>query len=775
MEQRREDPSAREPMLELMDTATLRIFVNSIRDYAILMLDVAGHIMSWSPGAEAITGYAPHEIIGAHFSCFYPTQSAASGQPALELTTAEQTGRFEDEGWRIRKDGSQFWANVIVTALRDGKRGLIGFAMITRDLSERRRTEETLRQSEERFRSLIEGVKDYAIFMLDTKGLVSTWNAGAKQIKGYEANEIIGSHFSRFYPPEALKRGLPEYELRTAIVDGRFEDEGWRLRKDGSRFWANVIITAVRDAGGALVGFSKITRDLTQRKAQEERLRMSEERFRLLVDGVTEYALIMLDENGIISSWNAGAQRIKGYRADEIIGKHYSRFYTAEDVAANKPWQQLTRARNEGRIIDEGWRVRQDRSLYWAGTTITALYDAEGRLHGFAKMTQDLTERRQRETLADNTQRMHDFIAMLAHELRNPVAPIRNAVALMGRKGISDPTLEAMRQTIDRQSAHLARLLDELLDVNRVARGEFSIQKEPQDVLEVLHRSIESSQPLIDARGHRLTVELPDGPLHVIGDATRLVQAFVNVLNNAAKYTADGGEISLRANALETELEVRIRDSGKGIAPENLERVFDLYVQIDPNQNGTLGGLGVGLALVRRVVELHAGSVYARSGGPGQGSEFVIRLPLLTRGLRAVETAASSEPGTRNALKVLVVDDNRDAADTLLALVQSMDHNAQAVYDGESALRLADVFRPDVVFMDIGLPHVSGYQIARELRKRDLKPQPLLVAVTGWGQEADRRQALGAGFDLHFAKPVSEATIRSVLQQAALGSRTAKI
>src|SRR5580698_702645 len=178
MEQRREDPSAREPMLELMDTATLRIFVNSIRDYAILMLDVAGHIMSWSPGAEAITGYPP--------------QSAASGQPALELTTAEQSGRFEDEGWRIRKDGSQFWANVIVTALRDGKRGLIGFAMITRDLSERRRTEETLRQSEERFRSLIEGVKDYAIFMLDTKGLVSTWNAGAKQIKGYEANEIIG-------------------------------------------------------------------------------------------------------------------------------------------------------------------------------------------------------------------------------------------------------------------------------------------------------------------------------------------------------------------------------------------------------------------------------------------------------------------------------------------------------------------------------------------------------------------------------------------------------
>jgi PAS domain S-box-containing protein len=758
-----------------MDTATLRIFVNSVRDYAILILDTDGHIMTWSPGAEAITGHAPHEIIGAHFSRFYSAHATSLGQPVRELSIAAQTGRFEDEGWRTRKDGSQFWANVILTALNDDKRGLIGFAAVMRDLSERRRVQEALRHNEERFRSLIEGVKDYAIFMLDTRGFVSTWNAGAKHIKGYEASEIIGSHFSRFYPPEALKRGLPDHELRSATVDGRFEDEGWRLRKDGSRFWANVVITAVRDTAGALVGFSKITRDLTQRKAQEERLRLSEERFRLLVDGVTEYALIMLDENGIVSSCNAGAQRIKGYRADEIIGKHYSHFYTPEDVAADKPWLQLARARTEGRVTDEGWRVRQDRSLYWAGTTITALYDGEGQLHGFAKMTQDLTERRRSETLVDATQRMHEFIAMLAHELRNPVAPIRNAVALMGRKGISDPTLEAMRQTIDRQSAHLARLLDELLDVNRVARGEFAIQKESHDILEVLARSIESSQPIIDAHGHRLTVELPDGPLYVNGDATRLVQAFVNILNNAAKYTPDSGEITLQASARETDIEVRIRDSGKGIAPEHLQCVFDLYVQIDANKHGTLGGLGVGLALVRRVVELHAGHVYARSAGLGYGSEFVVCLPLVSHGLRAVEPLArAEESGTRRVLQVLVVDDNCDAADTLAALVQSMGHNCQAAYDGEAALRLSESFKPDVVFMDIGLPHVSGYELAREMLARSLTPRPLLVAVTGWGQETDRRQALSSGFDLHFAKPVSESTIRSLLDQAVLRSGTAR-
>jgi PAS domain S-box-containing protein len=768
--QNKEETRRPEPATGLMDADALRIFVNSVRDYAILMLDPGGHVMSWSPGAEAITGYAPHEIIGKHITCFYPPEAVAQGLPERELMMASQTGRFEDAGWRLRKDGTRFWADVVVTALRDSKQTLIGFAKVTRDLSERRRTEETLRHSEERFRSLIEGVKDYAIFMLDTKGHVSTWNAGARQIKGYEAHEIIGSHFSRFYPPEALKRALPDYELLTATVDGRFEDEGWRLRKDGSRFWANVVITSLRDASGTLTGFSKITRDLTQRKAHEERLRLSEERFRLLVDGVTEYALIMLDENGIITSWNAGAERIKGYKPAEILGKHYSRFYTPEDVAANRPWQQLARARTEGRVSDEGWRVRQDRSLYWASTTITALHDAEGNLHGFAKMTQDLTERRRSETLVDSSQRMHEFIAMLAHELRNPVAPIRNAVALMGRKGLHDPALEAMRQTIDRQSSHLARLLDELLDVNRVARGEFAIQKECLDLQDVLARSIESSQPFIDARGHRLHIERPQRPLHVNGDPTRLTQAFVNILNNAAKYTPDGGDITLHVVAHETDIEICISDTGDGIAPEHLERVFDLYVQIDPNKRGTLGGLGVGLALVRRVVELHAGVVYARSGGPHQGSEFVVRLPLATQGLRAVDANVVSHPSAQRALRVMVVDDNRDAADTLAALVQSMEHSCQTAYDGEAALRLAEAIKPDVVFMDIGLPHVSGYQIAQELRRRTLAPAPLLVAVTGWGQEADRRQALNAGFDLHFAKPVSENVIRSVLSQASARS-----
>ncbi len=759
------EPGA-DPALAGLDEATLRIFVSSVRDYAILMLDPTGRIISWNSGAEAIKGWTAAEIIGSHFSRFYPQEALLRGLPQHELTVAANVGRFEDEGWRMRKDGTMFWANVIITALRDASGKLIGYAKLTRDLTDRRRHEQELRQSEERFRSLVEGVKDYAIFMLDTHGFVTTWNAGAQQIKGYLSHEIIGSHFKRFYLQDAIERGVPEQELRAATMEGRFEDEGWRLRMDGSRFWASVLITAIRDASGALTGFAKITRDLTERRKYEQELRDSEQRFRLLVDGVTEYAIIMLDRNGSVSSWNAGAERIKGYKASEILGRHCSCFFTAEDIAANKPWQHLALARESSQYADEGWRVRKDGTLFWAGSVITALHDSEGRMYGYANVTQDLTQRRHAENLADTAQRMHEFIAMLAHELRNPLAPIRNAVALMGRKGISAQTLEAMRQTIDRQSVHLTRLLDELLDVNRIARGRFTVEREPLDLAEVLMRAVETSRPMIDARGHRLSLDLPSEPMALLGDAVRLTQAFVNILNNAAKYTPDGGEIAVRALLLDSEIAISIRDNGKGIEPDKLERVFDLFMQLEPNSDAALGGLGVGLALVRRVIELHAGNVQARSEGLGRGSEFVTRLPRPVGPLRLVGETVSAPRPARRRLRVLVADDNQDAADSLQLLVESMDHDACAAYDGRSALALARTFKPEVLLLDIGMPQMSGYEVARELRHVSGK-KPVIIAVTGWGQTADRQRSREAGFDHHFVKPVSEETLRSVLAEIA--------
>jgi hypothetical protein len=731
------------------------------------MLDGTGHVISWNRGAEAIKGYAADEIIGSHFSRFYPADAVAQNLPARELEIAAQSGRFEGEGLRVRKDGSTFWANVVITRMLDSTGQLIGFSKITRDFSSRRKEELALRLSEERFRLLVTGVRDYAIFMLDPQGIVTTWNAGAEFIKGYSADEIIGSHFSRFYPPEAIARQLPETELRGALMQGRYEDEGWRIRKDGGRFWANVIITAVRDSSGRLLGFSKITRNLTERRRHEEDLRRSEERFRLLVDGVTEYAIMMLDAEGFVTSWNAGAERIKGYKAKEILGQHVSHFYPSEAVMANQPWEDLSVARAEGRVASEGWRVRKDGTLFWASTVVTALHDQDGRPYGFAKVTQDLTQRRHAEALADTTQRMHEFIAMLAHELRNPLAPIRNAVALMGRKGLQDPTLESMRQTIDRQSVQLTRLLDELLDVNRIARGQFTIERELIDVRDVISRAVEASRPLIDSRSHSIEVRAAETPVLVLGDAVRLTQAIVNLLNNAAKYTPDGGRIRLNTSVRGAEIEITVTDNGKGIEREMLEKVFDLFVQVDPTSNAMLGGLGVGLALVRRVIELHGGSIQARSDGKGRGADFVARLPLAIQQMRVITATKEREENAIPQLRVLIVDDNADSADTLGLLLDSMGQYVCTVYDGPAAIAAAQTFKPNLVLLDIGMPEMSGYEVARAIRALKSEMAPILVAITGWGQEADKERAKNAGFHHHFVKPISDEALRRIISEAA--------
>ncbi|HEX2543383.1 MAG TPA: PAS domain S-box protein, partial [Ramlibacter sp.] len=277
--------------------------------------------------------------------------------------------------------------------------------------------------SDQRLQLLIEAVTDYGIFMLDPEGHIISWNTGAQKLKGWTRDEILGKHFSIFYPQEAVSTGWPQEELRLAKLRGRFEDEGWRLRKDGSRFWANVVITALFGPMGELSGFAKVTRDLTERRRHEEELRASEERVRLLVGSVADYAIFMLDPQGIVQSWNTGAQNIKGYTAAEIIGKHFSVFYSPEDQVSGKAEKELAAAREHGRVEDEGWRVRKDGTLFWANVVVSAIYGPDGGLRGYAKVTRDMSERRRLEELEQSSRRMNEFLAMLAHELRNPLAP----------------------------------------------------------------------------------------------------------------------------------------------------------------------------------------------------------------------------------------------------------------------------------------------------------------------------------------------------------------
>jgi PAS domain S-box-containing protein len=388
----------------LQSERSFRLLVDSTRDYALFMLDPEGIVRTWNKGAERLKGWTADEIIGKSFTTFYPPEAAH--RPAEELRIAAAEGRVEDVGWRLRKDGSRFFARVVITALRDDEGRLLGFGKATVDLTELAAAtaragaaERDLRQSQDACRAIIDSVTDYAIFMLDAEGYIRTWNPGAERLKGWRADEIIGKSFATFYPEEDLRAGKPANELRIAAAAGRVEDQGWRLRKDGTRFFARVVISAIRDGQGRLVGFSKVTNDITEAKTRAEReldaeraLRDSREAFRLLVDSVNDYAIFMLDPDGRVLTWNRGAERLKGYAASEIIGQHFSVFYGADDVRAGKPESELERAAREGRVEDQGWRVRKDGSRFFARVVVTALRDETGALRGFAKVTNDVTE-----------------------------------------------------------------------------------------------------------------------------------------------------------------------------------------------------------------------------------------------------------------------------------------------------------------------------------------------------------------------------------------------
>jgi PAS domain S-box-containing protein len=614
------------------------------------------------------------------------------------------------------------------------------------------------------FKLMVEQARDYALFLLDKEGRVLTWNLGAQRIKGYAPEEIIGRHFSAFYPREAVDSGWPQHELKVAAAEGRFEDEGWRLRKDGTRFWANVVITGLRDEQGRLVGFSKITRDLTERRLHEEALRQSEERFRVLVEGVVDYAIFMLEPDGIVSSWNAGAERITGYRRDEIVGRHFSCLYLPEDTQAGRPWEELALARREGRAEAEGWRLRKNGDRYWVRAVVTALLDHQGHLRGFAKVTQDLTERRHLHDLETAAKNLNEFLATLAHELRNPLAPIRAALSVMALAPAGDPAHEKMRQTIERQSAQLVRIVDDMVDIARVTRGAIGIERAAVDLAEVVYRAVEAAAPQVEAARHTLEVDLPKEALGVSGDLARLTQVMTNLLNNAARYTPQGGSIVVSARAEQGRALLRVRDNGRGILPENLERIFEMFVQ--GRAPRAAAGLGIGLALSRRIAELHGGTLEAHSDGPGKGSVFTLTLPLAELPSAPagadVARASSSTPG---AQRILVVDDSEDVAGTLESLLQSLGHATRVVHDGAAALEAAAEFRPDTVLLDIGMPGMDGYEVARRLRASKHGRRLRIIAVTGWGQEADRRKSQEAGFDLHLVKPIEPTDLARVLDE----------
>jgi signal transduction histidine kinase len=379
----------------------------------------------------------------------------------------------------------------------------------------------------------------------------------------------------------------------------------------------------------------------------------------------------------------------------------------------------------------------------------------------------EVTERARVELALKEADRHKDeFLAMLAHELRNPLAPIHNAVQLMHRQTVTDPQLVWSRDVIRRQLAHLTRLVDDLLDVSRITRGKINLNKEVLELGDLVVRTVETVQPLLDDRGHTLKVAIPPGgSLAMLGDPTRLSQALGNVLTNAAKYTERGGHIELKAARSGSEVEIRVRDDGIGIPPELMPRIFTLFTQLDRTSGPSQSGLGIGLALVQRLIEMHGGSVAAHSDGPGRGSEFVIRLPLFIREKLETEPSTNqpsaleqsmtnAEGATRTQRRILVADDNNDALESLATLLQLSGHEVYTAANGAVALESAEQHRPEVALLDIGMPKLDGYEVARRIRAQPWGQRITLVALTGWGQDSDRRRSQEAGFDSHLVKPL---------------------
>lgn len=530
-------------------------------------------------------------------------------------------------------------------------------------------------------------------------------------------------------------------------------------------------ISAVADERRRAMDALRESHNVLERRVLEQtgKLRRSEETFRLLVEGIQDYAIFMLDQDGNVVSWNKGAERINGYAANEIIGQHISRFFTADSIERNQPQRELTAARAQGRYADEGWRVRKDGRHYWANVVLTPLYDEEGQFRGFAKVTRDMTELKRMESLEQRERQTNEFLAMLGHELRNPLAAARNALTLMGMRSADDGTREWSRNVIDRQMAQLTRLVDELLDVARITSGKLELKKEHIDLNSAILRVAESCHSAAEARQQTLTIQASKEHLLVEGDPVRISQIVLNLLNNAIKYTPIGGTIAVGIARDGDWAVLRVTDTGIGIPPELLPKVFDLFVQGERSLARTEGGLGIGLTVVRKLVTLHGGTVTARSDGEGKGSGFTVLLPALSQKHPVNDPSTTWQPReTRTKRRVLVVDDNHDMADTAAALLIASGHDARTAYDGSSAVRIASEYLPDVVLLDIGLPGMSGYDVARELRRSEQRHPLLLVAITGYGQETDRVRSREAGFDHHLVKPLEPAMLEKLVESIAV-------
>jgi len=649
----------------------------------------------------------------------------------------------------------------------------MGFTAFTRRMTPDP-AETALRDSEARYRSALQAGR-MGSWETDFGSGVRIWTEEGMALFGLDLPDGRGrvggdgdEYEARLHPDD---RHLAADLRALADRQDAFIAEYRIVRPDGTTLWLSGRgLVVARSADGRAARLVSVMADVSDRRQAEEGIRIYRERLALALQA-GQMGVFDLDIVNDSLWWSPQTYVVFGLTPETFTPTREA----VADLVHPDDRKGFVRGRLQAiadrrPFVHEFRTIRPDGRIAWISHRGQAEYDDAGRAVRSFGVSLDVTERKLAEQALQEADRKKDrFIATLAHELRNPLAPIRNAVQLLRKGGHDDPQVVWVRDVIDRQVTQMARLLEDLLDVSRLTRGEFALRRQRLSLAAVIEQALEIAQPLIDEHGHVLALELPAAALHVDGDLTRLAQVFSNLLINAAKYTPGGGRIGLTMAAVGDEVEVRVSDNGIGISAEQMPRLFEMFRQGDAIAERASSGMGIGLSLARGLVDMHGGTIRATSAGVGRGSEFVVRLPLADTRAAAerVEAAANGAAAAPPACRVLVADDLRDSADSLGLLIELMGHTVEVVYDGESALRSAGRFRPDIALLDLGMPKLDGFEVCRRIRAEPWGRTMRLVAQSGWGQDEDRRRTAAAGFDHHLVKPIDPLALDALVQALA--------
>ncbi|HSW18666.1 MAG TPA: chemotaxis protein CheB [Ramlibacter sp.] len=764
---------------------------------ATVFLDRDLRVMRYTPSAVTLFNLIPSDV----------------GRPLGDLATRLDYPQLSDDARAVLDklapierevglaDGNWFLTRILPYRTLDDR--IAGVVLSFINITERKRAEEV-----RLWLSAVVAQSSDAIVSFSLDRTILSWNKGAENIYGWTADEAIGQTL------EALAGESVDEQER--IVNSLRRDqpvthfEATRRRKDGSEVYVQLSISPIKDGDGRVLGGTAISRDITEQRRAAEALRISEERLRLVVENAHDYAIFSLDLDRRITVWNSGAQRLLGYAEAEVLGQSADLIFTPEDRAAGAPEDEVRIARAEGRSSDDRFHQRKDGALFWASGVCMLMRDARGEVVGFAKILRDQTavrnaqralEQSQLElvqALSENQKARHEleatdqakdrFLAMLSHELRNPLASIATASELLSRPETSPERAVKAAKVVRRQSANMKAQLDDLLDISRLRLGHgLMLRRRPVTVAAIVEAALEATQPAVDSARHELVVELPSKDIEVDGDPVRLSQVIANLVANAAKYTPDRGRITVRAEVRDERVVLEVIDNGIGMDPAEIDRMFELFSQAWAPGHAPGGGLGIGLALVRSIVEMHGGTVVARSGGLGQGCQVEVSLPVLRE--RPAQTArdpsasidtnanadAKADAGASHdeskAPLVLIADDNEDAAWGLAQLLELQGFSTLTASGGEAAIALAAQRRPDAMLVDVGMPDINGHEVARRIRKQPWGAAIALIAATGWGQESDMRHSREAGFDAHLTKPLDVEGVKRLITELVADKR----